>query len=62
MAYLATLALVCAMEMNKVVDRWDQGLSGRITVQVPATDIAGSKADSEDLIGRVIKLLRDTPG
>lgn len=62
MAYLATLALVGAMEMNKLVERWDQGLSGRITVQVPAADLALATENTADLIGRVIELLRDTPG
>ena len=35
MVYLAALALVCAMVMNKMVERWDTGLSGSITVQIP---------------------------
>ena len=34
MVYLAALALVCAMAMAKMVERWDTGLSGTITVQV----------------------------
>ncbi len=62
MAYLATLALVCAIEMNKLVERWDQGLSGRITVQVPAADPAQATGNKADPIGRVIELLQNTPG
>ncbi|MFD2204429.1 cell division protein FtsX [Kiloniella antarctica] len=36
MVYLATMALVVAITMNKLADRWDQGLSNSLTIQVPA--------------------------
>lgn len=57
MAYLAALALICAITANKVVDRWDQGLSGRMTVQVPAGESgSGQRADA------VLAALQGTPG
>ncbi len=56
MVYLAALALVCAMAMAKMVDRWDTGLSGSITVQVPPPE-TGAPDDQEATIDRVIELL-----
>ena len=38
MVYLAALALTAGMAMQKLVLRWDQGLAGRLTVQLPAPD------------------------
>ena len=35
MVYLATMSLVIAITMNKLADRWDQGLSNSLTIQVP---------------------------
>lgn len=61
MVYLAALALVCGTAMNKVVNRWDQGLSGKITVQIPLADAAG-KAAKGDPIGQVLELLLATAG
>ncbi len=59
MVYLAALALVCAMMMGKVVERWDTGLSGRITVQVPPAE-AGAEADAP--LDKVIEILLAAPG
>ncbi|MGF1609473.1 MAG: cell division protein FtsX, partial [Kiloniellales bacterium] len=61
MVYLAALALTCTMAMQHMVDRWDRGLAGRVTVQVPpppSDDAAGSQAQ----IDRVLTSLRETPG
>ncbi len=59
MVYLAALALVCAMAMAKMVERWDTGLSGTITVQVPPPE-TGPPGAQEAAIDRVIDLLLDT--
>ncbi len=59
MVYLAALALVCAMAMAKMVERWDTGLSGTITVQVPPPE-TGPPGAQEAAIDRVIELLLDT--
>jgi cell division transport system permease protein len=64
MVYLAALALVCAMAMAKMVERWDSGLSSSITVQVPPpeTGTPGAPGTQEAAIDRVIELLMDTKG
>ncbi len=62
MVYLAALALVCAMAMNKVVERWDRGLSNSITVQIPAPDTVSPGGNAEASIDRVIELLLGTSG
>ncbi len=70
MVYLAALALVCALVMNKVSERWDTGLSGSITVQIPPPqspakeslrDAAGQAAAAAS-IDAVIEILLATPG
>ena len=67
MVYLAALALVCAMVMSKMVERWDTGLSGSITVQIPPKQgapggpaEAGAAADAS--LDTVIEILLATPG
>ena len=61
MVYLAALALVCAMAMGKMVERWDSGLSGSITVQVPPPETSAPGAQ-EAVIVKVVELLLDTKG
>ncbi len=62
MVYLAALALVCAMAMNKVVERWGRGLSNSITVQIPAPDTVSPGGNAEASLDRVIELLLGTSG
>ncbi len=76
MVYLAALALVCAMAMNKMVERWDTGLSGSITVQIPpkqdgpveagapaqASPDADASLDADTALDAVIEILLTTPG
>ncbi len=73
MVYLAALALVCAMVMGKMVERWDSGLSGSITVQIPPKqDVPGGPAgagapaqaslDADASLDAVIEILLATPG
>ncbi len=62
MVYLAALALVSAMAMNKVVERWDRGLSNSITVQIPAPDTVSPGGNAEASVDRVIELLLETSG
>ncbi len=61
MVYLAALALVCAMAMAKMVERWDSGLSGSITVQVPPPETSAPGAQ-EAVIVKVVELLLNTEG
>ena len=57
MVYLAALALAGAMVASKLAARWDSGLSGAVTIQLPA---AG--ADGDPAAEAVVALLRDTAG
>lgn len=60
MVYLAALALTCTMAMQQMVDRWDRGLAGRITVQVPPP--SDDAADGQSRVEHVLGLLRETEG
>ena len=66
MVYLAALALTCALVMNKMVLRWETGLSGRITVHIPAAE--GEQAGEQAAPGEAeaaraaVGALRGTPG
>jgi cell division transport system permease protein len=57
MVYLAALALICAVAANKIVERWDQGLSGQMTVQVPFSESPGDKSAD-----KILAVLRGTAG
>lgn len=57
MVYLAALALICAVAANKIVERWDQGLSGQMTVQVPFSESPGDKTVDE-----ILAVLQGTAG
>jgi len=59
MVYLAALAATSAIAMQKVAARWDQGLAGRFTVQVPPPE---SGAETVADIKAVLELLANTPG
>ncbi|GAB4356482.1 MAG: FtsX-like permease family protein [Kiloniellaceae bacterium] len=58
MVYLAALALAGALSMNKLAARWDSGLAGALTVQLPAE--AG--ADGGPQLAAVLDALAATPG
>ncbi|WP_299395805.1 ABC transporter permease [Pelagibius sp.] len=63
MVYLAALALAGAMVASKLADRWDSGLSGALTVQLPAAGPAATEGGEGDPVAQqVVALLRDTPG
>ena len=63
MVYLAALALAGAMVASKLADRWDSGLSGALTVQLPAAGPATTAGAGGDPVAeQVVALLRDTPG
>jgi len=61
MVYLAALALILAIAANKIVTRWDQGLAGRMTVQVPAPDLTNNSG-TDDRVGEILAALRAVPG
>ncbi|HEX9809780.1 MAG TPA: FtsX-like permease family protein [Alphaproteobacteria bacterium] len=56
--YLAGLSVAGMMNLAAVAERWDKGLAGTVTVQVPAE--AGAEADRR--IARAVALLEGTPG
>jgi len=54
MVYLASLALAGGFSMNKLADRWDTGLSGALTIQVPAdSPAAGEEAGLQALAAEI---------
>lgn len=56
--FLASLSLAGIMSLDSTVARWDQGLKGTATVQLPP-DPEGEGAER---IEKVLAVLRDTPG
>jgi cell division transport system permease protein len=56
MVFLGALALAAATSVGGAIDRWDNNLTGRITVQVPA-DVASPKT-----LARLVDALGATPG
>ena len=56
--YLAGLSVAGMMNLAAVAERWDKGLAGTVTVQVPAE--AGAEADRR--IAKAVALLEGTPG
>ncbi|MEN8197005.1 MAG: cell division protein [Pseudomonadota bacterium] len=60
MVYLAALAIVGAMMVNNAVSNWSSGLSGTLTVQIPAAP-KGKKATLVR-VSRAVEVLRATAG
>ncbi len=59
MVFLAALVLVGGTTANKLAARWDSGLAGALTVQLPARP-AG--AETNPVVQEVVALLQSTPG
>ncbi len=59
MVYLAALALAGAISVNKLAERWDSGLSGALTVQIPAGSAAAEDGPALDAL---VTALRASPG
>lgn len=67
MVYLATLALAGLLVLNDAAGRWDRGLSGTLTVQIPpltgeAQARRGAKAREQKRVDKAMAVLRSTPG
>lgn len=62
MVYLAALSLASVMAAHKITARWDQGLSARLTVQVPPPDPVIGREDMADYVAEVHAALLETPG
>jgi cell division transport system permease protein len=63
--YLAVLALAGLMVIGDAAGRWDRGLSGTLTVQIPPAsedDPQAAAAANEARMNRALELLRGTAG
>ena len=61
MAYLATLSLAAVMTAAALIDGWDVGLSGSLTIQIQAPGTGGDEAHAI-ATGEALAVLRDWPG
>lgn len=59
MVYLAMVALCAALAATAVAQRWDAGLRGALTVQIPPAEAAAGPAPAVDA---VLAVLQDWPG
>ncbi len=59
MVYLAVLALAGVMVLDTLAARWDSGLGGTLTVQIPP---AGDGAADARRMEAALRVLRETPG
>lgn len=63
--YLAALALAGLMVISDAAGRWDRGLSGTLTVQIPPLaedDRVKAATTTEARVNRALDVLRATPG
>jgi len=58
MIFLAALALVGAEALRQTAERWESGLSGQMTVQLPAD----AEEEAEARTATAVALLQDIPG
>jgi cell division transport system permease protein len=61
MVYLACLALAGAIMLGEASSRWQSGLTGSMTVQIPAPD-SGANDEQPSVIAAVLDVLKNTPG
>lgn len=59
MVYLAALALAGMLVLNGVLESWDRGLSGTMTVELPA---APAPPATDDAVAKTLQVLRATSG
>ncbi|MGH7032644.1 MAG: cell division protein FtsX, partial [Stellaceae bacterium] len=59
MVYLAALALAGMLALNGVLESWDRGLSGTMTVELPA---APAPPATDDAVAKTLQVLHATPG
>jgi len=65
MVFLATLATAGVLALENAIARWDAGLTGRLTVQVPSDGGEGddgAAAPTADAVPRLVEILTATPG
>lgn len=59
MVYLASLALAGTLVVRDMVERWDRGLSGTLTVELPTAPAGGV---DDGAVALALKVLSATPG
>jgi cell division transport system permease protein len=62
MVYFAALALVSATMTHRIVQRWDKGLAGQLTVEVPPPGAEAAASAQTGRMNRIIDLLSRTRG
>lgn len=60
MVYLAALALVSALVLHRAIGHWQEGLSGSLTIQVPAGSQGNTGPDKR--LDKIVDILIKTPG
>ena len=59
MVYLAALALAGMLALNGVLDSWDRGLSGTMTVELPPAPVPPA---TDDAVAKTLQVLRAVGG
>jgi cell division transport system permease protein len=63
MVYLAALAVAATIALDGAIDRWDRGIAGTMTVQLPRINqTASAKSAKPSSVEDVLVALRGTPG
>jgi cell division transport system permease protein len=62
MVFLAALALTAANAVTNLAERWDSGLTGQLTVQVPPPGPDANGTDLASKVQTVLDVLRSQPG
>jgi len=63
MVYLSILAMAGMLTLNNLSERWNKGLSGTLTVQVPPPDeTAAAVASHPKRLNAILAVLKKTPG
>lgn len=62
MVYFAALATVSATMTHRMVQRWDKGLTGQLTVEVPPPGPEAPESEQQVRLDRVVELLGRTRG
>ncbi len=62
MVYFAALAAVSATTMHRVVQRWDRGLSGQLTIEVPPPGLEAPESERQERLDRVLDLVSRARG
>ena len=61
MVYLSILAMAGMLSLNSLAERWNSGLSGTLTVQIPPAEGTSAAADGKHM-DAILAVLEKTPG